>query len=124
MVFASFTASRRPEVKRTAGIASVVRFGDECCPVDDTEIAALRAILGSGLPVQRAPFLRLGRQVAVKHGPLTGTRGIIVEIKNRYRLVVSVTLLQRSVGVEIDEAMLEPLLSSAPSLAGTWVQAV
>jgi transcription antitermination factor NusG len=108
-IFARFLASRRMEVERTAGIASIVQFSNECCAVDDEEINAIRVLLGSGLEVQRAPFLGVGKKVAVKHGPLAGARGIISEIKNRYRLVVSVSLLQRSVGVEIDEAMVEPL---------------
>ena len=56
--------------------------------------------------------------------PLAGARGIVMEVKNRYRLVVSVSLLQRSVGVEIDEAMLEPLWSPMPSAFGPLVQAI
>ena len=114
-IFARFDASHRTEVERTAGVASVVRFSDTCCPVEDIEIAALRIVLGSGLDLQRASFLRVGRSVEVKHGPLTGVRGIVLEVKNRYRLVVSITLLQRSVSVEIDEALVQPLWSPAAS---------
>ena len=114
-IFGRFDASHRTEVERTAGVASVVRFSDTCCPVEDIEIAALRIVLGSGLDLQRAPFLPAGRSVEVKHGPLTGVRGIVLEIKSRYRLVVSITLLHRSVSVEIDEALVQPLWSPAAS---------
>ena len=114
-IFGRFNASRRAEVEKTAGIASIVRFGDTCCPVEDAEIAALRIVLGSGLDLQRAPFLCAGRPVEVKHGPLAGVRGIVLEVKNRYRLVVSITLLQRSVSVEIDEALVQPLWSPVVS---------
>ena len=114
-IFGRFDASQRAEVEKTAGIASIVRFGDACCPVEDTEIAALRIVLGSGLDLHRAPFLCAGRPVEVKHGPLAGVRGIVVEVKNRYRLVVSITLLQRSVSVEIDEALVQPLWTPAAS---------
>jgi len=117
-IFARFTASRRVEVERTSGISSVVRFSDQVCPVDDQEIDAVRLLLNSGLEVQRSPFLRVGKMVSVKRGPLAGARGMVIEIKNRYRLVVSVTLLQRSVGVEIDEALVEPLWSpTEPALS-------
>lgn len=122
-IFARFTASRRVEVERTAGIASIVRFGDECCPLIDTEIDALRRMIGSGLEIGRAPFLQVGRQVAVKHGPLAGIRGMVLEVKNRYRLVVSVTLLQRSVAVEIDESMLEPLWTRREQSIESWTGA-
>jgi transcription antitermination factor NusG len=114
-IFARFSFARRVEVERVAGVASVVRFGDECCPVQDGEIDAVRLVLGSGLEVQRAPFLSVGKSVAVKHGPLAGARGHILAVKNQYRLVVNVTLLQRSVAVEIDEAMVEPLWNSSES---------
>ena len=123
-VFARFAATRRVEVERVAGVASVVRFSDQCCPVDDREIESIRVVLDSGLDVQRASYLRVGKAVAVKHGPLAGAYGLVVEIKNRYRLVVSVSLLQRSVGVEIDEAMVEPIWSATEAGMGALAPAL
>jgi len=119
-IFARFASSCLREVERTSGVAAVVRFGEECCPVDDAEIAALRRVVDSGLAVQRAPFLRVGRSVMVKYGPLAGVRGLVLEIKNRYRIVVSVALLQRAVAMDIDEAMLEPLWSPTSELPPVW----
>jgi hypothetical protein len=46
--------------------------------------------------------------VRIGHGSLTGIEGILVRVKNSYRLVVSVTLLERSVAVEIDAAYVSP----------------
>ena len=43
------------------------------------------------------------------HGALAGLEGTLVQIKNRTRLIVSVTLLQRSIQVEIDSAAVAPL---------------
>ena len=53
--------------------------------------------------------LEVGAPVRVKHGPLTDTLGTLVQMKNQFRLVISVMILQRAVSVEIDEAMVEPV---------------
>ena len=60
----------------------------------------------------------------MKHGPLAGIRGIVLEVKNRYRLLVSITLLQRSVAVEIDEAMLEPLWTRSEPSTASWPESL
>jgi hypothetical protein len=40
--------------------------------------------------------------VRIEEGPLRGLAGIVVKIKSGLKLVLSVSLLQRSVAVEID----------------------
>jgi hypothetical protein len=40
----------------------------------------------------------------VVHGALAGLEGIFLESKTQHRVVVSITLLQRSLAVEIDSA--------------------
>jgi hypothetical protein len=42
--------------------------------------------------------------VRVDNGPLEGLLGVLVADKGSYRVVVSLSLLQRSVAVEIDRA--------------------
>jgi ABC-type transport system involved in Fe-S cluster assembly fused permease/ATPase subunit len=39
----------------------------------------------------------------VETGPLTGARGIFCSVEEKRRIVISVTLLQRSVAVHLDE---------------------
>jgi hypothetical protein len=40
---------------------------------------------------------------------LTGLEGILVNLKGNHRVVLSVTLLQRSVAMEVDSAWLTPV---------------
>ena len=108
-IFGRFDLSQRRTVEDTAGVASIVRIGNESCPVEDAEIAALRKLIASGTDIHRSPFLEVGAPVRVKHGPLTDTLGTLVQMKNQFRLVISVMILQRAVSVEIDEAMVEPV---------------
>jgi hypothetical protein len=54
------------------------------------------------------PYIAPGDEVEVTGGALEGYRGLVLREKGKYRLVVSITLLRQSVGVEIDREMLAP----------------
>lgn len=71
-------------------------------------------MLASGLPVTPYPYLKEGDFVYIHRGPLQGLEGILVQIKNLWRVVVSVTLLQRSVAVEVDRETVSPSSRSRP----------
>ena len=49
-------------------------------------------------------FWQSGRTGRITDGPLTGLEGTVVNVRHATRLVLSVTLLQRSVLLEIDPA--------------------
>jgi transcription antitermination factor NusG len=110
-VFCSFEISQRLPILTIPGVIQVVSFGNKPEPIDEQELDLVRRFVTSGLYVEPWPFLKAGDVVAVKHGSLTGLEGILVEVKNRYRLVISVSLLQRSVAVEIDRAWVSPVVS-------------
>src|SRR5207253_11357789 len=85
------------------GVDSVVGSGKEPEPIPDSEIAAIDTVLKSGLPSEPWPYLPEGQRIRIDKGALTGLEGVVVKGKNgEWRMVVSVTLLQRSVIVEID----------------------
>jgi hypothetical protein len=50
------------------------------------------------------PYLEIGERVRIEDTALQGLEGILIAFKGRRRVVVSVTLLQRSVALEIDRA--------------------
>ena len=108
-VFCRFDASSPLRVRSTAGFVHIVSAGRTPIPVDDREISALQDICGSGLPVQPWPYLEVGRRVSIERGPLAGAEGVVVEMKGRYRLVASISILQRSVAAEIDRDWIRPL---------------
>jgi len=57
--------------------------------------------------------LRVGERVRVRKGALRGVEGLLVRVKNQTRLVVSVTLLSRSIAAEIDSQDVEPIQEPA-----------
>jgi transcription antitermination factor NusG len=95
----------------TPGIVGIVGPGKKPGPVDDTEIASIRAIAMSGRPVQPWPFLRSGQRIRLHSGPLMGAEGIFLRVKDECNLVVSVTLLQRAISVVIEQDVVVPLFS-------------
>jgi len=101
-LFCRFDAKKRLPVLMTSGVISVLGFGKEPAPIPDEEIEAVKAVLRSGLPAEPCAYLREGQRVRVTLGSLDGVEGILVRKKNKSRMVVSVTMLQRSISVEID----------------------
>jgi transcription antitermination factor NusG len=101
-LFCRFDAKKRLPILMTTGVISVVGLGREPVPIPDDEIEAVKAVLRSGLPAEPCAYLREGQRVRVMSGSLEGVEGILLKKKNQARMVVSVTMLQRSISVEID----------------------
>ncbi|MBV9296370.1 MAG: UpxY family transcription antiterminator [Acidobacteriaceae bacterium] len=101
-VFCRFDVKKRLPIITTPAVVSVVGFGNQPAPIDDSEIEAIQVVLRSGLAAEQCPFLREGQRIRVNRGSLEGLEGILLKKKNEWRMVVSVTMLQRSVSVEID----------------------
>jgi len=118
-VFCRLDPEDRLPALTTAGVVALVGIGKTPSPVEEAEIVALQAVVRSGLRAEPWPFLRIGQAVRIELGPLAGLEGILAEIRNRHRLVVSVTLLQRAVAVEIDRAWIRPIPSRRPSAASS-----
>ena len=108
-VFSRFDASKRLPILTTPGVSFIVSRAGEPAPVDPGEILSLQRMIQSGRALQPWDFLRAGRRVRIRGGALAGAEGILVRIKNSNRLVAHVTVLQRSVAVEIDQDAVEPV---------------
>ncbi len=106
-LFCRFDPQLRLPILKTPGVIQVVGFNRIPTPIDETEIHAIQTLMASGLATQPWPFLAVGDRVRIDSGPLRGLDGIVVKLKENHRLVVSVTLLRRSVAVEIDSALVE-----------------
>jgi transcriptional antiterminator RfaH len=90
----------------TPGVMHFVGFGSTPAPVDDAEIAAIERIVEAGAAGNPYPYLKVGETVEITSGPLSGLTGFLLEIKGDRNLVVGVSLLQRSLAVELDPSWL------------------
>jgi transcription antitermination factor NusG len=108
-VFCRFIPAYRTPVLDSPGVINIVGFGSRLAPIPEEEIQAVRAMVSSTLPVFPHPFLKAGQKIRLKYGPLAGADGIVVEVRKQFRLVASLSLLQRSVSVEIDREWIFPI---------------
>jgi transcriptional antiterminator NusG len=100
--FCRFDPLHRVPILNTPGVIDIVRAGVALAPVEDHEIEALHIMMEHGLSATPWEFVHIGQTVTIKEGPLRGLSGIVLDFKRSMRLVLSVSLLQRSVLVEID----------------------
>lgn len=92
----------------TPGTIRIVSFGRKPFPIPDAEMDTLRKIGSSGA-ASPCRYLREGDSVRIKEGPLTGIVGILKEIRNRQKLILSVDFIMKSVAVEIGAFEVEPI---------------
>lgn len=108
-LFCRFNIHNRRALVTTPGVLQIVGSGRTAIPVSDEEIHALQLVVSSGVSKEPWPYLEVGQRVRVDYGTLTGLEGILVNLKGNHRVVLSVTLLQRSVAMEVDSAWLTPV---------------
>jgi transcription antitermination factor NusG len=108
-LFCRFNLQNRLPILTAPGVLHIVGSGKIPQPVDEQELLAVRTLARSGSPVTPWPFLRTGQRVELEYGPLAGLEGILVAVKNVSRIVVSVSLLQRSISAEVDSDWVRPV---------------
>jgi transcription antitermination factor NusG len=115
-LFCRFNPHNRLPILKTPSVTQIVGYDHVPIPIDEEEIRAIRTLVASGVPNQPCSFLTVGNRVRIEAGALRGIEGILMELKGKRRLVLSITLLQRSVAVEIDSEAVS-LVQSSPDPA-------
>lgn len=115
-VFCHSELATRLPIVTTPGVIRMVGAGRNPIPVDDDEIRSLQMAAEAGVPMCPLARWQPGQMGRITCGPLTGVEGIFVREKQSMRLVLSVSLLQRSVFLEIDSECVA-LVECAPLAA-------
>jgi transcription antitermination factor NusG len=113
-LFCRFNPQDRLPILKTPGVIQIVGFNNGPAAVDESEIQSIQTLVAAGAPHQPWPFLATGDRVRIESGPLLGLEGILIDVKRSHRLILSVTLLQRSVAVEIDSALVTAIGPTRP----------
>lgn len=100
-LFCRIAAGVTGSIVTTPGVIRLVGDSHGPLSIPLAEIEALQRMAEERFSARPWPFLQTGQPVCIQVGPLRGTEGVVVTLKNRQRLVVSVALLQRSVAVEL-----------------------
>ncbi|HEY1660379.1 MAG TPA: UpxY family transcription antiterminator [Candidatus Sulfotelmatobacter sp.] len=108
-VFVRVALQDRLRVLEIPGVVSIVGAGSKPEPLADHEIEPFLHGVEGCLKMEPHPFLRVGRRVRLRSGPMAGMEGVLLRRKNGdgVRLIVSLEILMRAVAVEIDEADVE-----------------
>lgn len=96
-------------VMNTDGVVRILgERWDRLWPVPEDQVDAIRRIVATAQNAGPVPWLRFGDRVRIVTGPLHGIEGRVQHWRSgKARFVVSIDLLQRSVGVEVAAEDLE-----------------
>lgn len=91
------------EKNKVVQTPSVVRLVGSHRPesMPEEQVMAVRRFLQEEIAFDPYPYLHPGQEVEVIRGPLKGIRGILVDRKGRYRLIVNLPLINSMVDAEI-----------------------
>jgi transcription antitermination factor NusG len=107
-VFVRLALRDRVRVLQIPSVVRLVGFNGQPAALPDEEMEILRSGLSQRLRAEPHPFLTVGRRVRITGGPFAGLEGILQRKKNSLRVVVSLSLIQRSVAVDVDVADVAP----------------
>lgn len=116
-VFLRGDLDRRLAILTTPGVHGMVATGGRLSGIPEEEIQAVRSVIENRVNVEPHPFLKCGDLVRVKSGALRGLEGFLVRKKGQTRLIISVSLLERSVAAEVDAGTVERVAGSSTGTA-------
>ena len=98
------------DVKYTRGVTRIIGTDlDEPTPIPEKQILDIKTIMESDVKLDPFPYIKKGRAVRVKSGPLKGLEGVLVERKGLYKLVIRIDLLQKGAAAEVYISDVEPI---------------
>ncbi len=107
-VFVQMDLRQRLRVLEIPSVVHLVSFQGQPAALPYYEMEQLRRGVNGRVRMEPHPYLQAGHRVRMRSGPVAGLEGILVRRKEGARLVVCVEILMRAVGVEVDEADVEP----------------
>ena len=106
-LFCSFDPNVLLPILCVPGVVHIVCRQRTPVPVDPIEMDAVRRLAEAGLHSEPCAWITVGERVRVREGPLAGAEGILAREGTRDRIVISISLLMRSVMVELDRTAVE-----------------
>jgi transcription antitermination factor NusG len=103
------SGEERLRVLRIDGVFKFVGARGLGTPIAESQIEAVRTLIGQQIPWSAHPFLQIGQRVRVRGGAMDGVEGILLARNEDNTLVVSIDAIQRSLAVRIEGYDVEPL---------------
>jgi transcription antitermination factor NusG len=103
------SSGERVRVLQTQGVVNFVGVQGSGIPIPDHEIDNINTLLTSKIAYEERPYLHVGQRVRVCGGALDGMEGILTAENSDRSVVISIGLIQRSLGVRVAGYSVEPI---------------
>ncbi len=107
-IFTHIDHRERVKVLNVPGVIDVIGCSHKLLPVPDDCIESLRNGLALGV-IKPHPAVSIGDRVRIIDGPMIGFQGVMVRVKNDYRVVIRLESILQSIAVEVRMDEVEPL---------------
>jgi transcription antitermination factor NusG len=104
----------------TPGVIRIVGFGGRAVPIAEDEILSIRRVVESSIQHDKWPFVSVGDLVEIIEGPLAGLRGFVYDFRGRRRIIVSISLLMRSVAVDLHDYDVRMIAQASREACQVW----
>jgi transcription antitermination factor NusG len=105
-VFGRFHLTDAYRVVGTPGVATLVKANDRPAWIADEELENIRrfarALAGGNVELEHRPFFSEGEWVEVIDGPFRGVRGVVVQRRNRRRVLIGLKAIGQALEIDID----------------------
>jgi transcription termination/antitermination protein NusG len=99
----------RIRVLRRPGVVRFVGNSQGAIPLEEHEIEHIRQLMENKIHCEPHPYLQAGQKVRIRNGSLRGLQGILLRETGKDSLVLSVSLIQRSLSIRLEGYDLEVL---------------
>jgi len=107
-VFCQYLTAPSWRIVEIPWVIKLVGAGGQPLAIPDYEIDCIRELENAGVYAEECDFVDIGDSVVLTCGPLRGVEGTVVSTKKGLRLILSVSILQRSVAVEVSSRDIAP----------------
>jgi len=121
-LFAQFDFRESLLVVACPGVVQILCRGPVPEPVDPAEMHSLLVLSRQAVSLALLPIFAKDQKVRITQGPLADVEGIVVRDSGGQKLILSVSLLRRSVEAQIDREWIEELEPDRTSVQVTsWM---
>lgn len=107
-LFVRMQPREKMKVQTVPQVVSLVGKKDSPAVISDEEIAGIRAAVEHG-QAEPHEYLEAGQRVVITEGVMLGMEGILMTVRNRARVVVSLQSIGRAFVVEVGANCVQPL---------------
>jgi transcription antitermination factor NusG len=108
-IFCQMAPGQKSAVLSAPGVVQLVSIGNTPVPVEPAEMEGVLRSVECGFGLEPAELPRPEDRVLILSGPFRGLEGVFVERRKQRTLILSVTLLQRAIAVELDATAVRPV---------------